>query len=308
MLLLPDRQHPTRARRRSRRGAGASRAAAAARTAPQSRGTAHGLRARQPADARGQLGRPDPRRDRRGHPRERRDGGRDGHRAHVALAHDPRRARLPRRHPRPAAAQADRPLLQRPRAPHRPRLPARRDERGRRLLPQRRLRVRGRHRPPARPLRHRAGLLRRRGRRLRPGLRAPRRHRRRRARLDAEQRADGLRGGALGPADQAVGRGSSQPGGAAHHDAQQPDARQPRRRPRRRVLGLPHGRASPVRALRALRPRHHRGGVRRDPRQDDGDLPPRDPQQDPRRHLRLGGLRRARRRRRAACCTPSGSR
>ena len=60
-----------------------------------------------------------------------------------------------------------------------------------------------------------------------------------------------------------------------------------------------------VRAVRALRPRHRRGGLRRDPRPDDGDLPPRDPLQDPRRHLRLGGLRRARRRRRAAAAHPA---
>ena len=42
-----------------------------------------------------------------------------------------------------------------------------------------------------------------------------------------------------------------------------------------------------------------RGVLRRDPRQDHRDVPARDPGQDPRRHLRLGGLRRARRRRRA---------
>ena len=43
-----------------------------------------------------------------------------------------------------------------------------------------------------------------------------------------------------------------------------------------------------------------RGLLRRDPRQDHRDVPARDPGEDPRRHLRLGGLRRARRRRRAA--------
>ena len=36
-------------------------------------------------------------------------------------------------------------------------------------------------------------------------------------------------------------KGVPQPGGTAHHDAQQPDAGQPGRRPRRRVLCLPHG-------------------------------------------------------------------
>ena len=39
------------------------------------------------------------------------------------------------------------------------------------------------------------------------------------------------------------GTRSSQQGGAADHDPQLAHARQPRRRPRRRVLGLPHGRA-----------------------------------------------------------------
>ena len=46
-------------------------------------------------------------------------------------------------------------------APGRPRLPAGDDAAGRRLLPQRRLPVRGRHRPPAGPVRHRAGVPRR---------------------------------------------------------------------------------------------------------------------------------------------------
>ena len=58
--------------------------------------------------------------------------------------------------------------------------------RGRRLLPQRRLPLRGRDRAPARPLRHGAGVhATARGRRVRPGVRPPRRHRRRRTRLDA---------------------------------------------------------------------------------------------------------------------------
>ncbi len=54
--------------------------------ASEHRRHAHGVRARQPADAGGQHGRPDPRRDRAGHPGERRDGGRDRHRPHLALA------------------------------------------------------------------------------------------------------------------------------------------------------------------------------------------------------------------------------
>ena len=58
-----------------------------------------------------------------------REGGRDRHRPHLALADDPRRARLPGRHPRPAAAQAHRPVVLRAGAPGRPRLPDRDDAR-----------------------------------------------------------------------------------------------------------------------------------------------------------------------------------
>ena len=48
--------------------------------------------------------------------------------------------------------------------------------------------------------------------------------------------------GLVGSADQAVGQGSSQQGRPADHDPQLADARLARRRPRRRVLGLPDGR------------------------------------------------------------------
>ena len=99
-------------------------------------------------------------RDRPGLAGERGDGGGDRHRAHQPQPDDPRRPRLPRGHPRPAAAQADRPLVLRARPPRRPRLPDRGDARGRRLLPQRRLPLRGRDRAPARPLRHGAGVQR----------------------------------------------------------------------------------------------------------------------------------------------------
>ncbi|GAA2853474.1 hydantoinase B/oxoprolinase family protein [Nonomuraea rubra] len=51
------------------------------------------------------------------------------------LADDPRRARLPRGHPRRTAAQAHRPLLQRARPARRARLPGRDHEARRRLLP-----------------------------------------------------------------------------------------------------------------------------------------------------------------------------
>ena len=136
---------------------------------------------------------------------------------------------------------------------------------GRRVLPQRRLPVRGRHRPPARPVRDGAGVPRRRrrvgGRRVRAGVRPPRRHRRRRARLDALARHQRLRGGPDGPADPAVGRGRAQRGGADDHDPQLADARVARRRPGRRVLGLPDGRAAAGRAVRPLRARDRRGAA-----------------------------------------------
>ena len=49
--------------------------------------------------------------------------------------------------------------------------------------------------------------------------------------------------------------GRAQPGGAGDHDPQLADARVAGRRPRRRVLGLPDGRAPARRAVRPLRPR-----------------------------------------------------
>ena len=49
--------------------------------------------------------------------------------------------------------------------------------------------------------------------------------------------------GLMVPADPAVGRGRAQRGGAGDHDPQLPDAGVAGRRPRRRVLGLPDGRA-----------------------------------------------------------------
>ena len=65
------------------------------------------------------------------------------------------------------------------------------------------------------------------------------------------------------------------------------------------------GAAPSRRPVRALRPRHGGGGVRRDPGQDHRDLPARDPVEDPGRRVRLGGLRRARRRRRAQAAHPA---
>ena len=98
---------------------------------------------------------------------------------------------------------------------------------------------------------------------LRAGLRPPRRHRRRRARVDAVPRHQRVRGGADGPADQAVRRRRAQPGRPDHHDPQLAHARLAGRRPGRRVLGLPDGRPPPGRAVRPLRRGHRRGLLRR---------------------------------------------
>ena len=62
----------------------------------------------------------------RGHARLRRGRGRSRHRAHLALADDPRGPRLPRRHPRPPLPQAHRALLLGAGPADRARLPDRR--------------------------------------------------------------------------------------------------------------------------------------------------------------------------------------
>ena len=139
-----------------------------------------------------------------------------------------------------------------------------------------------------------------RGRRVRAGLRPPRRHRRRGARVDALARDQRLRGGPDGPADPALG----------------PRACPTRRRCKimTRNSRMPESLAADLdaecsaclmgaRRMAELFERygreHRRGLLRRDPRQDHRDVPPRDPVEDPGRGVRLGGLRRARRRRRA---------
>ena len=271
---------------------------------------AHPVPLRQPDRRRRRGRRPGAGRDRAGLAGQRRDGGRDRHRAHQPQPDDPRRPRLPRRHPRPAAAQAHRPVLLRARAPGRPRLPDRGDARGRRLLPQRRLPLRGRHRPPARPVRDGAGVQRSRRasagswRSCRPSATTTTSAERCPGSMP-EPRHQRLRGGADGPADPALGRRRAQPGRAGDHDPQLPDARVARRRPRRRVLGLPDGRAPARRAVRPVRRRDRRVVLRRDHRPHHDDVPPRDPLEDPGRHLDVGGLRRARRRRRAEAAHPA---
>ena len=135
-----------------------------------------------------EAGRSDRAADRRRHAELDRGRDRIRHRAHRALADDPRGARLPRRPVRPLLPQAHRPLLFGDAERGGARLPARDHAAGRRVPDERHLPHRRQHRPPARPLQHRAGVPRRRGGRLHPGLRPPRRHRRPRAGLDAGHR------------------------------------------------------------------------------------------------------------------------
>ena len=233
--------------------------------------------------------------------------------AHQPQPDDPRRPRLPRRHPRPAAAQAHRPLVLRARAPGRPRLPDRR----------RCARATCSSTTTSTAPRAASGTC--------PTCASPCRcsPARGRARVVAFVQAFGhhddiggavpgsmpsardqrLRGGPDGPADPAVGRRRAQPGGAGDHDPQLPDARVAGRRPRRRVLGLPDGRAPARRAVRPVRRRRPSSPAST----RSSTAPPRrtaarSSAKIPVGQWVVGGLRRARRRRRAACCTRSGSR
>ena len=190
-----------------------------------------------------------------GYAGQRGDGGRDRDRAHRAQPDDPRRPRLPRRHPRPAAAQAHRPVVLRAGAPGRPRLPDRR----------RCGRATCSSTTTSTAPRAASGTC--------PTCASPCRCSRDRAEVVAFVQAFGhhddiggavpgsmpsardqrVRGGADGPADPALGRRRAQPGGAGDHDPQLPDAGVAGRRPRRRVLGLPDGRAAARRAVRPVR-------------------------------------------------------
>ena len=71
--------------------------------------------------------------------------------------------------------------------------------------------------------------------------------------------------------------GRPQRGGAEDHDPQLADARLAGRRPRRRVLGLPDGRAPAGRAVRPVRRRRRRGLLRRRDGRHHRDVPARDP-------------------------------
>ena len=120
---------------------------------------------------------------------QRRGGGRDRDRADQPQPDDPRRPRLPGRHPRPAAAQAHRPLVLRARAPGRARLPDRRDARRATCsstttstAPRAASATCPTCASPCRSSRDGRASV-----RVRPGVRPPRRHRRRGAGLDAER-------------------------------------------------------------------------------------------------------------------------
>ena len=237
-----------------------------------------------------------------------RGGGRGRHRADRALADDPGGAGLPGRHSRPAVPEAHRPLVLGARPAGRAGLPARHDAAGRRLLPQRRVRVGGRDRPPPGSLRDRARLRPPSGRsggRVRPGVRPSRRHRRGGARLHAVPRDQRAPGRPDGPAGEALRRGPAEPGRDADPRPELSASRQPARRPRQRGVRLPPRRRAAGRPLPPVRRHGGRGLLRGDSRADDGDVPAGAPRPDSRRHPRLGGLRRARRRRPAPAPRPA---
>ena len=242
------------------------------------------------AAARGRSHRPA---DRRGHAQFHRGGDRIRHRAHRALADDPRGARLPRRPVRPLLPQAHRPLLFGDAERRGARFPAAHHAARRRVPDERHLPDRGLDRTPSRPVQHRAGLSPGRGRRLHPGVRPPRRHRRARARLDARHGDDGVRRRARRAADQVLRRRRAQRRRVHHHPAQHPRPRHARRRSRQRGAGLPDGRAPHGRVVRALRPRDGRSVLPGDPRHLPRHFPPRIAAQDRRRRIPLGRLRRA---------------
>ena len=118
-------------------------------------------------------GRSDRAADRRRHAEFDRGRDRIRHRAHRALADDPRSARLSRRPVRPLLPQAHRALLFGDAERRGARFSARDDAARRRVPDERHLSDRRLDRPPAGSVQHRAGVPSRRGRRLHPGLRPP---------------------------------------------------------------------------------------------------------------------------------------
>ena len=187
--------------------------------------------------------------------------------------------------------------------------PTRDDAARRRVLPQRRLPLRGRHRPPARPVRDRAGV---------PRLR-------RRPEVVAFVQAFGHHddiGGAV-PGSMPSSATSVFEEGLMVPPIRLWDAGVPNEAALKimtRNSRMPESLAADLdaecsaclmgarrmaRAVRPVRPGDRRGLLRRDPRADHRDVPARDPRQDPGRRVRLGGLRRARRRRRAPAAHPA---
>ena len=142
-----------------------------------------------------------------------------------------------------AAAQADRALVLRARASGRARLPARDDAAGRRLLPQRRLPLRGRHRPPAGPVRHRArcSTSATSSRSCRPSATTTTSAGWSPARCPATPPRP-TRKGLMVPPVKLFDAGVPERGRAADHRPQLAHAREPDRRHRRRVRRQPHGR------------------------------------------------------------------
>ncbi len=149
---------------------------------------------------------------------------------------------------------------------------------------------------------------RRRGRRVRPGVRPPRRHRRRRARARCRARATSVfEEGLMVPPIRLWDAGRAEPRRrcaimtrnsrmpeslAADLDAE--------------CSRLPDGCAAARRAVRAVRrARRSRPASTRSSTAPPRPTGARSSAEDPGRHLRLGGLRRARRRRRAAAAHPA---
>ena len=231
--------------------------------------------------------------DRRGHAQFHRGGDRVRHRAHRALADDPRGARLPRRPIRSLLPQAHWPFLFGHAERCGARFPAGDHAAGRRLPDERHLPDRRLNRAFARSVQHGAGVSSRRGGRLHPGLRPPRRYRRPRAGLDAGHGDDRVRGRARRPADQVLQRRCTQRRGLHHHQAQHARAGNARRRSRQRGAGLFDGRPPHGGIVRALRPRNGGSLLPGDPRYLPRHLPRRTPAQDRRRRIPLGRLCRA---------------
>ena len=259
----------------------------------------HSIPGRPRRSARAKPGRSDRAADRRRHAQLDRGRDRIRHRAHRALADDPRGARLPRRPVRPLLPQAHRPLLFGDAERGGARLSAGDDAAGRRVPDERHLSHRRLHRPPARPLQHGAGVPRRRGGRLHPGVRPSRRHRRPRAGLDAGHRRHGVRGRPRDPADQALRREG------VRNDAAFTIIKRNTRVPEMLAADLDSEIQACVMGARRMEELFERFGTRDgrgllpgDPRQVPRHLPQRAAAEDRRRRVRLGGLRRARRRHR----------